>query len=399
MPDFAVTEKPVRVLALFGGVALLGSERGNLEPLSALKGKGAEVLLLVSDAPWAEDMRNYVLERGFEIRLCPYLLLPRPERRFNPWITYPKVITRASIVLLKEVAKFRPTHIHISNELFALNFLLALLVSSAPVIYRCGDKPVLHNRLFRSIWRFIVRRANKFVAVSCFIAKQLEDAGVLRDRITVVYSRPPARQKGRDSEPLNIETHTFNIVFLGQINESKGVHVLIEAFRIVAEEFPQARLLIAGRISEWEGDAWARALRDNTLRDERIGSLVRFPGFVEDVPGLMGQCHVNVIPTLTEEPLANVIFEAKQAGLASIIFPSGGLPETIDDGVDGYICPDKNVEALANALRYYLSDPSKAERQGGAAKASLKKFAIAEFANQWAKVYESPRGPGQEAPA
>ena len=143
-----------------------------------------------------------------------------------------------------------------------------------------------------------------------------------------------------------------------------------------------------GRISEWRGDEWARDLRDSVARDPVLSSRVVFVGFVENVPALLQGRAVLVVPTLTEEPLGLVVMEAKAAGLPSVVFPSGGLPEMIEHGVDGFICRDKSAEALAEALSLYLTDPSLTLRQGTAAKASLRRLGIDEFANRWLTVYE-----------
>ena len=78
-----------------------------------------------------------------------------------------------------------------------------------------------------------------------------------------------------------------DIVFVGQITESKGPHLLIEAFRSIAEAHAQARLLIVGRISDWSGDKWARDLRDSVAHDPALRSRVIFLGFVENVSDLL----------------------------------------------------------------------------------------------------------------
>lgn len=376
----------VRILALFGGATKLGMERANLEALAAFREGGATVRILVSDAPWAEDLRQDIVSRGLEIVQCPYLLLPRPERRFNPLFEYPRIITRASAIMLREVARFRPTHFYSCAQLFVLNFAPVLMLTSTPLIYRCGDRPILHSRLFRWLWRFIVARSRTFVAVSHYIADRLVDAGVPRDRITVIYSRPPLRSAPTEARAGRSKDFTF--VFVGQINETKGPHVLVDAFRGVIDAHPDARLVIAGRISDWEGDEWARALRREVQADPDLADRVSFPGFVEDVPALLASGRVAVTPTVTEEPLANVVMEAKLAGIPSIIFPSGGLPETIEHGVDGYICADRTAPALGEALTWYLEHRDAAEVQGHAARLSLQKFGVDCFVDRWRAVLD-----------
>ncbi|MDP1737483.1 MAG: glycosyltransferase family 4 protein [Caulobacter sp.] len=384
----------LRVLALFGGVVKYGAERGALEALSALRDEGATVLLMVSDAPWAEDIRRNLYDQGFELSLCPYLVLPRPDYSIDPWCRYPWIILRASLALLVAKRRFRATHILVGNQLYVLNFLPGLLLSRTPLIYRAGDKPIVHNALWRAIWRFIVWRSGRFVANSHFVAQRLKASGVPSTQIDLIYNRPRMPHRTLDPRGLEAFQSTFIVAFAGQINAAKGVHVLVDAFRRVASDFPAARLWIAGRISDWAGDAWARNLRDDVLSDDLLASRAQFFGFVEDVPSMLAQADLAVVPTLTEEPLGGVVLEAKGAGTACVVFPSGGLPELIEHGVDGHVCESSTVEALEIALRYYLIDPLRAARHGRAAAASLGSFGGDSFAQRWVSVCRPSLGGG-----
>lgn len=376
----------IRVLALFGGVNMLGSERGNLEALSAIREKGGKVLLVMSDAPWAAQIRQEVVARGFDIFQSPYLTLRRPDNPINPLLAYPPGIIRASLRLRKAIARFRPTHIHASNQLYVLNFLPALALSKIRIIYRCGDKPVLHNFVHRMVWRFLARKVHRFVAISRFIARQLVLNGVNDERISIIYNRPPARHEAGVTG-IEKKAGATRIIFVGQVNATKGPHLLIDAFRKLASDYPFAELLIAGRISDWAGDQWARDLRDSVKSEAGIHDRVHFLGHVENIPALLEQCDILVAPTVTEEPLGNVVMEAKQAGVPSIVFPSGGLPEMIEHGVDGYVCEEKSVDSLVTALRFYLDDPEARTRQALAARSSLVKYKVDQFPDLWERIY------------
>ena len=375
----------MRILALLGSVTVYGAERANLEVLGALRDQGATVLVIVNSADYAQEMRDYVAALGFESRSSPFISPPRPYNKTNPLIDLPIGIARASLAFLKIHSDFKPTHIHVCAQLWVLNFIAALALVRTPVVYRCGDAPVLHNRTWRMTWRFIAWRAARFGAVSRFIADRMSAAGVPADRITVVYSRPPRRLVRPERQGSG---GAFNIGYVGQVTEHKGVGLLVQAFKALSADFPNARLLIAGRIHEdWDGEPWNRTLKQDSLGDPALAGRVEFLGHVEDVPGFLARCAVHVAPTLTDEPMGNVVMEAKQAGLASIIFRSGGFPEVIEHGKTGYICEPKAADALEAALRSYLEDPAEAERQGKAAEASLKTYGVDRFAERWEQIY------------
>lgn len=379
----------IRVLALFPGVVKYGAERANLEALNALVENGAQVQLLAHDAPWGAEVREDLLAQGYDLALSPYITPPRPDYPINPWVRFPWIMVRASLAFLKARRRFRATHVLASTQIAVLSVLPALMLTRTPLVYRCGDKPITHNRMYGLVWRFINRRAAAFVAVSEFIARKMREAGTPAERLQVIYSRPPARGRVAPFDATQVEPGRFNVVYVGQINATKGADKLVEAFGRLAARYPNARLLMAGRISEWVGDAWARELRDRTLADPALADRVRFLGYLEDVPGLLAHAGVTVVPTVTDEPLANVVMEAKLAGAPTIVFPSGGLPEVVEDGVDGSICAARTVEALAAALETYLDDPAEARRRGAAARASLKRFGVDAFADRWTAVYRA----------
>ncbi|MEO8000435.1 MAG: glycosyltransferase family 4 protein [Arenimonas sp.] len=386
MQHDSTSPEKIRVLALFGGASMLGSERGNLEALSAIKENGGKVLLVMWDAPWAEEIRRDVVARGFDIFQSPYLTLRRPDNPINPLLAYPPGIIRASLQLRKAISRFKPTHIHASNQLYVLNFLPALALSKIRIVYRCGDKPILHNIVHRMVWRFLAWKVHKFVAISRFISRQLVLNGVNEERISIIYNRPPARH---DAGEIQIEKkkEVVRIIFVGQVNATKGPHLLIDAFRKLSANYPLAELLIAGRISDWAGDQWARDLRESVKNEADIRDRIHFLGHVENIPALLEQCDILVAPTVTEEPLGNVVMEAKQAGVPSIVFPSGGLPEMIEHGVDGYVCEEKSVDSLLMALRFYLDDPEARNRQALAARSSLAKYKVDQFPDLWERIY------------
>ena len=301
----------------------------------------------------------------------------------------PIAFIAGNLRFLSIAREFRPTHVHAFNQFFILSFLPALLITKIPLVYNCGDKPTQQRLIWRLLWRFAVWHTYRFVAVSRFIAIQLRAADVPERKITVIYAGPPVRD--RHVAPLalpHIGRKTRNIVFVGQIVEGKGVHLLVEAFRTLAPRYPEAQLLVAGRISDWDGGRWARDLRDTVAHDALLSSRIDFLGYVEDIPALLRQCEVLVAPSLIEEAFGLVVMEAKMAGLPSIVFPSGGLPEMIDAGVDGYVCEEKTAKSLANALTIYLDNLGLAAQHGVVAKASLERFKLAEFARRWYAVYE-----------
>lgn len=377
-----------RILVLFGGAALFGQERGNIEALAALQDQGAKILCLIRDEEWSNHVAPALSARGLPFLKVPYVDPGNPRRWRSILLRSPIDFVRANWAFLRIARAFNPSHIHAFNPVYVLNFLAALSVHRMPMVYRMGDEPILHNWIWRTLWKYVIWRTDRFVVNSQFVARSLTATGVASDDITVVYNAPPRRDhRLTTSTSLAVKRDSALVSYVGQITELKGVHVLIDAFRMIVSDFPNARLEIAGRISRWSGDAWAHRLRDSVYADDRLQERITFLGDIEDVAELFSRSIVHVTPSLFNDPSPNVVMEAKQQHCPSIVFPNGGMPELVDDGVDGAVCHEPTAEALASKLRFYLSDPGAARRQGEAAYKSLTKLGIPQFANTWLDVY------------
>lgn len=132
----------------------------------------------------------------------------------------------------------------------------------------------------------------------------------------------------------------------------------------------------------------ARALIDR-VESEGLAGRIRFLGYISQVDELMRRADVHICPSICEEALGNVVIEAKLAGIPSVVFASGGLPELIEDCVDGFISAEKSAAALLDAFAVYEGDRALARRQGGAARQSLGRLGVDRFAEAWRRVYDA----------
>jgi glycosyltransferase involved in cell wall biosynthesis len=384
------SETPPRILVLFGSAAVFGAERGNLEALTALRARGAEILCLIRDDNWSTVVPQFLDTHGINWWKVPYIEQWRRSRAHVVLLRGPWALIKANLYFFKAIREFKPTHIHSYGIWFTFNFLPGLKLVSTPLVFRAGDEPISHNLFWRKIWRYLVKRTSRFVANSHFVANSLLTHGVEEERVTIIYNSPPSRPETRSSEKVQPVRERQTIAYIGQIAEHKGPHLLIEAFKLVSKDFPNAKLVLAGRIDPiWEGDAWARSLMITTGADAQLKDRVQFLGHIEDIDKIFLESSFAVVPSLFDDPSPNVIMEAKLAGRSVIGFSRGGIPELITHGVDGLICEEATALALASAIRCYLNDFDLCVRHGKASRCSLDDFRISQFAEKWIAVYQS----------
>ena len=102
----------------------------------------------------------------------------------------------------------------------------------------------------------------------------------------------------------------------------------------------------------------------------------------------MQQVDLLVVPSLVNEGLGVVVLEAKRAGIPAIVFPSGGLQETVRTDVDGYVCPSKSAADLEAAIRKVVGDQNRRQRWASAAAESYARFDASTMLDQWEQVLQ-----------
>lgn len=375
-----------RILVLFGSDVVFGAERGNVEALRSLKDQGAEILCLIRDENWSTLVPQFLAAHGLKWQKVPYILC-RSVPLWSLLFEQPIRFILANIAFLRAVRSFRPTHIHTYGQPFVLNFALGLACVEVPLVYRAGDLPVLHNWVWRLTWWMVRKRATSVVANSVFVARSFEAAGLNPKIIKIIYNAPPTRPQHFNQEIyLQAFADARIIAYVGQVAEHKGPHVLLEAFERTAERYSKVMLVLVGRISDWSYDAWGRALREKA-QNSKFYDRISFLGQIENVPLMLEQSELVVVPSLFDDPAPNVVMEAKQAGRPVIGFPRGGIPELIQHGVDGLLCDEPNAAGLEKALDIYLSNRELVKSHGVASRRSLERLGVPQFKIKWAEAY------------
>lgn len=157
-----------------------------------------------------------------------------------------------------------------------------------------------------------------------------------------------------------VDDGVFRIVFAGQITQRKGLSYLIEAFKSAA--LPGSELLLVGRIigsdAPWRATPGVRHL--SALPRARL-------------PGVYATADVYILPSLAEGfPLTQM--EAMAMGLPVIVSEHTSAYDVVTDGVDGFVVPIRDADAIAERLRALHRDPLMRARMGAAARLRAEQF-------------------------
>jgi len=149
--------------------------------------------------------------------------------------------------------------------------------------------------------------------------------------------------------PVLKDSSEKTFLFIGSLCLLKGVHYLLEAWKQL--NLKDAKLIVCGRK---EIEDWPLIKKYQNLPN------VEFPGFVNPID-YYKKASVFILPSLTEG-FPRVVGEAMASALPVIVTPPAA--EMVRDGVDGFVVPLRNVEALKEKILYFYNNPEKAIEMG-----------------------------------
>ena len=167
------------------------------------------------------------------------------------------------------------------------------------------------------------------------------------------------------------------IVSGGRGDANKNHALILRAFARIAPEFPNASLVVYG-----DGEKRQELIRKT--QELGLSDRVQFPGAVSDVAEKIRTASAFVLSS-GHEGMPNALIEAMCLGIPSISTdcPCGGPRELIEDGVNGYLIPVGDEEALADRLRRIFSDEEGAERMGKQAALLLEEYRPERVNAEW----------------
>ncbi len=255
------------------------------------------------------------------------------------------------------------------------------------------------HHLQRRLLRPLIHR---HVALSTEIRRYLEDRiGVPTRAISQICNGvdverfAPTRQPGtrRRTGPVAErfpEDDLFVVGTVGRLSPVKHQRLLVDAFARTVTMLATLAPASAGRLRlVIAGDGPDRAALEAQVRDAGIADRTWMPGSRDDVPALMADLDLFVLPSLAEG-ISNTILEAMACGLPVVATRVGGNADLVDDGATGTLVPSDDAVAMATALRGYATSPTRVESHGRAARErAVQRFSIETMVARYADLYDS----------
>ena len=275
-------------------------------------------------------------------------------------------------------------HLHSRRGSDLWGGLAARLEGVPAVLSRRVDNP--EPRAWAALKYRLYRRV---IAISQGIRRVLLAEGLAPERVVCVHSavdtrryRPGCADPGWLRREFGLPTDGAVLAMVAQFIPRKGHRVLLDALPAVWAAQPKCRVLLFGQGPEHAAIAAEVARRGWADR-------VRLPGFRDDLERVLPCVDLVVHPAALERH-GESLLQAAACGVALVATRAGGIPEVVEDGVNGTLVAPGDAAALGAATAQLLGDPPLRARFGEAGRAlALERFSVDAMVDGNRAVYEA----------
>ena len=224
-----------------------------------------------------------------------------------------------------------------------------------------GDSP--KQKLIRSIlvteYKLGMRRAPKIFFQNRDDLKVFTDYKILPEHKAVMLHGSGVNVEKFTPTPL---PERPGFLCISRLIRDKGVVEYLEAARKLHKSRPDARCVLVGPF-----DTNPSAIQPQELQGYIDDGSVIYVGEQKDVQPYLRECTCYVLPSY-HEGTPKTVLEAMACGRPTITTDAPGCRETVTDGVNGYLVPVKDVDAIVRAMEKILDDPEKNAEMAQAAR-------------------------------
>lgn len=275
------------------------------------------------------------------------------------WLAYgagwPLAVTR-----LARLARRLDVDVVHTNSLHSLYGWAAAALVRRPHVWH-GREIVVQSRAALRLERFLARRfAARVICMSEAIAAQLDRANVVVVYETVDPAEFRPGLAGRFRAGVGIPDDAPLVGAAGRLDSWKGFDVLLDAFERARRARPEMHLVVAGGAVAGK----ERLAADLEARAARLAG-VHWLGPRHDMPELLADLDVLVLPSTEPEPYGLVAVEALASGVPVVVTDAGGPPEILarSSPGSGRAVPPRDPAALAAAVRDLLAPSTDVARR------------------------------------
>ena len=150
----------------------------------------------------------------------------------------------------------------------------------------------------------------------------------------------------------------IHFAFISRIMKEKGIDQYLNMAKYIKKRHPQTCFHICGFCEEEY---------ENVLKEYEEQGIIVYHGLVKEIRTILKDIHCTIHPSYYPEGISNVLLESAASGRPIITTDRSGCKEVVDDGINGYIVPEKDQKKLIEAVEKFLGLSNKERKEMGQA--------------------------------
>lgn len=222
----------------------------------------------------------------------------------------------------------------------------------------------------------VPRMSQRFIAVSKYARNAYLEWGVPPELVSISYNpvdvdvfKPDAQRRAQVRAEFGIPDDAIVMGFAGRVHAGKGVIHLMEAANQAMAQQPRLHAL-------WVGSGVDEERLKQMAAEKGLADRHHFTGWVNDTQRYNSAFSFLAFPSIKPETFGRVAIEAQASGVPVLGSDIGGVPETMSDGVTGYLIEPGNIDAWRDRI-LDMCDEQRCRDMGAAAR----NFVIEHFGN------------------
>jgi len=318
-----------------------------------------------------------------------YYNLKKVTKVFRLFWHFGNIFNFVNYFKVKSILKKEKPDIVITHNLLGIGYLIPLVIKKLGIkhIHTLHDIQLLHpsglmiygeegkiNSLFAKVYAGICEKffgsPDEVISPSKWLMDMHIERGFFEQSKRKVLPNPVVLEKDATPPSPPCQGGIYSFLYVGQIEEHKGILFLIDAFKKFNQKNKNSELIIAGDGSKL---AQAKVKADDNESIKFLGHLSKI-----ELEELMKEVNCLIVPSLCYENSPTVIYEAFQSGLPVLASNIGGIPELLED------CPDllfepANADDLISKVEWLVNNQQELDEIGGNGREFVEGFGVKSY--------------------
>jgi glycosyltransferase involved in cell wall biosynthesis len=365
----------MRVILICGAGIVSGKEIMTLHLFREMKRRGHECFCIVSS--WGSiDFRSRLTEIGVPF----YNLRIGFISKTLTWSAIRMTMIQVFYLpgLLWKYAslnrRLKPDVVIHTN--FHHTFLLYPVLGKTRSIY-WSHEIIANTNFYQKLFILFRKKINLFIGVSKAVSHSLENL-ISREKVITIRNGVDVPTNFKAVETNNV---AIRFAIVGQISRNKGHDLLFKALANFITGSKRIHLKVVG-----SGDPVYIEHLNSLAADLGLATYIEWTGFIEDPNEIYKDIDWIIVPTISPEPLGLVVLEAALRGIPAIASNTGGLPELINDGLNGFLFVPGDCNCLQSSIERVMQLTEKEILRLNTIRFANENFTLEKFSDEFDKV-------------